>query len=75
MTDESDTLVRLPVLGRLTYRECHALVNGVYIGARWGTAGHSYTTERHYWRAGYLAGTAARYCLLAIVVSRIGRND
>jgi hypothetical protein len=59
MTDESDTLVRLPLLGRLSYREWHALVDGVYCGAI-GAQVNEYGQEKHYWRAGWLVGDAYR---------------
>lgn len=32
MKSESDTILRLPVLGQLTYREWHAYVNNFYKG-------------------------------------------
>lgn len=54
---EADTLVSLPYLGQLTYREWHALVDGVYCGYV-GERANEYSTEKHYWRAGYLIGDA-----------------
>jgi hypothetical protein len=74
MVDEQDTAVRLPVLGALTYREWHAAVNGLYAGARWGDRPHVYQQERHYWRVGYLLGTATRYLLVAVVARWLRRK-
>jgi hypothetical protein len=60
MVDETDTLVRLPVLGRLTYREWHHLVNGVGAGYRQRDAADPPRAARAYWNAGYLAGHTLR---------------
>jgi hypothetical protein len=74
MTEEQDTAISLPVLGELTYREWHAFVNGFYSGVRWGSRQHDYEREKHYWRAGYLAGTSGRYAAL-IAVYKYLKND
>lgn len=55
MADESDTMVSLPVAGDLTFREWHALVDGVYCGYR-GIDESEYSQEKHYWRAAWLVG-------------------
>lgn len=55
MAREQDIMVRLPLVGELTYREVHALIDGVFAGYVDERA-HDYTQERHYWRAGWLAG-------------------
>jgi hypothetical protein len=67
MVSESDSMVDLPVMGNLTYREWHGFLNGFYSGARWGSRQHEYEKEKHYWRGGYLLGTAIRYTLLIAV--------
>jgi hypothetical protein len=54
---EHDTAIELPVLGALTYREIHALEDGLYCGVV-GERSHDYRQEQHYWRMGYLAGRA-----------------
>jgi len=61
--DESDRALSAPVLGDLTYREIHAIVDGLYVGARGldrRAAGEDYVDERHYWRAGWLLGSWLR---------------
>jgi hypothetical protein len=68
MTSEDDTMVRLPVLRDLTYREWHSFVNGVYKGAVEGSRKHEYEKEKHYWRAGYLLGSGLRYAALIILI-------
>jgi len=55
MTEESDTMVTLPLLGDLTYHEWHAVVDGLYCGAV-ERREHEYLQEKHYWRVGYLVG-------------------
>lgn len=67
---EQDDLV-----GDFTYREWHALLNGLYVGARWGDQDHEYERETHYWRGGYLVGTVARYLLVAYLIRLIQDND
>jgi len=57
MADDSDTMTTLPLLGGLTYREWHAVVNGVYCGIQ-GSREHEYGQEKHYWRVGWLIGDA-----------------
>lgn len=49
---------RLPG-GGLTFHEWHAFVNGFYCGLV-NQQDHPYKKERHYWRVGYLVGTATR---------------
>lgn len=56
MVSESDTLLELPLLGKLTYREWHAFVDGFYVGYVGDERTHSYDQEQHYWRSGYLTG-------------------
>jgi len=61
MVEESDTMVSLPIAGDLTFREWHALVEGVYCGVRDRDEEDSeYTQERHYWRVGWLVGRRFR---------------
>jgi hypothetical protein len=55
MADESDVAIRLPLLGGLTYREIHAVEDGLYCGVV-GAREHEYGQEKHYWRMGWLAG-------------------
>lgn len=69
MTKESDTMVRLPVLRDLTFREWHAFVNGFYKGVVEGSRSHEYEQEKHYWRAGYLVGAGVRYCALLVLLA------
>lgn len=64
----------LPLMKDLTFREWHGFINGFYIGATWGRRPHEYHGEKHYWRIGYLAGTAARYTLVAAAIRRF-KND
>jgi len=55
MVDESDAMLTLPVAGTLTYREWHAVVDGLCCGVR-DIDESEYTQERHYWRTGWLVG-------------------
>lgn len=55
MTSESQTVLRLPLVGALTYREIHALLDGVYCGVH-GITHHEYGQEKHYWRTAWLFG-------------------
>lgn len=64
MTKEQDTIVNLPLLKDLTFREWHAFIGGFYAGSRWGSRQHSYNQESHYWKVGYLLGTGGRYTML-----------
>lgn len=57
MASEQDTMVSLPIMGNLTYREWHGIVDGFYVGAIDGEREHDYEQEKHYWRFGYLAGS------------------
>jgi len=75
MTSEQDTLTSLPLFEDLTFREWHALVNGFYAGARWGSRQHSYDGEAHYWRGGYLLGTGSRYALLFAAFKYLTENN
>ena len=62
MVKETDTMVTLPIAGALTYREWHGLVDGFYCGIT-DSENSEYTTEKHYWRIGWVAGDAYdRYC-------------
>lgn len=74
MVSERSELIRLPLLKDLTYREWHGFVDGLYQGLRWGSRQHDYTKEAHYWRSGYIAGTATRYALIAGVYWYLKRN-
>lgn len=56
MTSESDTMVSLPLLKDLTYREWHHMVNGFYCGVR--GIDEEPNTDIHYWRVGWLSGAA-----------------
>lgn len=58
MASEQDTMISLPVMGDLTYREWHGVVDGFYIGVVDGDRNHDYEQEQHYWRTGYLIGRA-----------------
>jgi hypothetical protein len=55
MKSESDTMISLPILGKLTYREWHAVVDGLYCGEE-EIKVSEYDQEKHYWRVGYLIG-------------------
>lgn len=55
MVSEDDTAVYLPVLKDVTYREIHAIEDGFYCGIH-GEREHGYTTEKHYWRVGWVLG-------------------
>jgi hypothetical protein len=57
MANETDTVVDLPLLGQLTYREIHAIEDGIYCGVH-GVRKHEYGREKHYWRMGWLLGDA-----------------
>lgn len=54
-TKESDTLISAPLLGELTYREWHAVIDGFYCGVV-GAEVNEYGKEKHYWRMGWLVG-------------------
>lgn len=54
MTKETDTMVTLPVLKDLTFREWHHFINGVYCGVR--SIEDEPETQVPYWRCGYLIG-------------------
>ncbi|AGM11745.1 hypothetical protein HCTV5_139 [Halovirus HCTV-5] len=56
MVSETDEMVRLPVMGSLTYREWHAFVDGLYCGYV-DERTSEYTQEKHYWRTGFLVGS------------------
>jgi len=57
MVSETDTLASLPIMGNLTYREWHAVIDGLYCGVQDIDIDESeYTQEKHYWRAGWLIG-------------------
>lgn len=55
MEEEQDTMLELPVIGRLTFREAHAFVDGFYSGIV-GGENKDYTKEKHYWRSGWILG-------------------
>ena len=55
---EDDVMLSAPLLGDLTYREWHAVVDGFYCGVRDRDAPdeEEYDVEKHYWRIGWLLG-------------------
>lgn len=55
MVSETDTMITLPIMGDLTYREWHGIIDGLYCGVR-GIDQSEYTQEKHYWRIGWLLG-------------------
>jgi len=55
MTGESDTMITLPVMGKLTYREWHAVIDGLYCSVQ-DIDESEYTQDKHYWGAGWLIG-------------------
>jgi len=55
MEDEQDSMIELPVIGHLTFREAHAFVDGLYSGIV-DTENKEYTQEKHYWRSGWMLG-------------------
>ena len=75
MTSEDSTMVRLPVLRDLTYREWHAFINGLYCGIVEGGRDHQYEKEKHYWRAGYLVGAGGRYGVLLWLIRRARKRQ
>lgn len=52
---EQETVVTLPFLGELTYREIHAVEDGFYCGVH-SVRETEYVKEKHYWRMGWIAG-------------------
>lgn len=56
--DESDVLFSAPLIGDLTHREWHAIVDGLYCGVRDRDEPdeEEYDREKHYWRTGWLLG-------------------
>lgn len=72
MTSESDTMIRLPILRDLTFREWHGFVNGFYKGLVEGGRQHEYEKEKHYWRGGYSLGFVIRYGIIILVLSQTG---
>jgi hypothetical protein len=57
MASEQDTMITLPVAGEFTFREWHAIIDGLYCGVQNETTSE-YTQEKHYWRVGWLIGDA-----------------
>jgi len=55
MVSETDTMVTLPIMGDLTYREWHGIIDGLYCGVQ-DIDESEYTQEKHYWRIGWLIG-------------------
>jgi len=55
MVSETDTMIALPVAGDLTFREWHAVVDGLYCGVQ-DIDESEYAREKHYWRIGWLIG-------------------
>lgn len=60
MEEEGDAIIDLPLIGHITYREWHAVVDGFYCGVV-GVREHEYGREKHYWRFGWLLGDMYRY--------------
>lgn len=68
MANEDDTMVTLPIMDNLTFREFHAFVNGLYCGLVEAGREHEYDKEKHYWRGGYIIGAGTRYgCLVGLI--------
>lgn len=62
MKEKSKILnTEIPILSHLTYREWHGLVDGFYAGCVGAGRDHDYEQDKHYWRGGYLFGSAIRY--------------
>jgi hypothetical protein len=59
MVSEQDTMLSLPIMGNLTYREWHGFIDGFYVGLVDGEKAHDYDREKHYWRMGFVAGRAS----------------
>jgi len=57
MVKETDTMITLPIAGNLTYREWHAIIDGLYCGVQ-DIHESEYNQEKHYWRIGWLIGDA-----------------
>ena len=74
MVAETETMVTLPVLGNVTYREWHQFIDGYYVGARWGTEQPQRDTQRQYWRTGYLIGTWCRYLFVVWLCRQLYSN-
>jgi len=55
MVDQQDTVVQLPLLGALTYKEIHAVEDGFYCGIH-GIRESRYSRESHYWRTAWVLG-------------------
>lgn len=73
MADESDTMLALPILGRLLYREWHAFIDGVYCGVT-NSRVNEYGREKHYWRAGWLFGRVVLFIRSRVTRSRPERR-
>jgi len=55
MVAESAVAIDLPLLGKLTYKEIHALEDGFYCGIH-SIRESRYEQESHYWRIAWVAG-------------------
>ena len=64
MSKNRKIISELPIIGNLTYREWHGVVDGFYCGLVWGHRQSDYEKEKHYWRTGYVIGTMIRYGFL-----------
>jgi len=53
--DESDVAFNPPGIDPISYREWHALLDGLYCGVV-GAREHEYGKEKHYWRIGWIIG-------------------
>jgi hypothetical protein len=58
-TDETETMVSLPLIGNLTFREWHHFVGGVYTGYR-NENRPVPETQAAYWQGGWLLGHTIR---------------
>jgi hypothetical protein len=74
MKSEKDTMITLPVLGNLTYREWHGFVDGFYVGVVDGNKENDYTKEQHSWRGRYFVSIAMRWAVLISVYYKL-TND
>lgn len=57
MVKETDTMVSLPLIGDLTFREWHHFVTGVTDGYRTAEEVHRPPQQSAYWDGGYLLGS------------------
>ncbi len=53
--DESDIALTVPYLDPFSFREIHAIADGIYCGVH-QLEESEYEKEKHYWRIGWLIG-------------------